>query len=165
MQHRLTRTALGAATTVCLLLLSATAVLGQSPAPGTTGAAATYTGAIETTGNAPTVKVENSGAVQTLTAGPNATIVRGDKNVKLSDLKKGDVVTVTNNPDSTAARIEAIPVKESGGGFQWWWLLPLLLLIPLLMLLTRRKKKDDFVIERNQGATTTTDRARPTGQK
>lgn len=155
MQHRLTRTALGAATTVGLLMLSTVIAFAQSPSPGAAGAAAKYTGTIEKTGSAPTVKVENgNGAEQPLIAGPNATIVRGDKNVKLSDLKKGDVVTVTNNPDSTAARIEAIPVKESGG-FQWWWLLPLLLLIPLAMLLMRRKKKDDFVVERNQAGTTT----------
>lgn len=165
MQHRFPRAALGATTTVCLLLLSVATAFGQSPSPGTVGAPATYTGTIEKTGSAPTVKRENgNGAEQPLIAGPNATIVRGDKTIKLADLKKGDIVTVTNNPDSTAARIEAIPVKDDSGGFKWWWLVPLLLLIPLIWLMTRRKKKDDFVVERNQGDTTPTRERRP-GEK
>ena len=145
MHHRLTRAALGAAATLTLLLAATVAVVAQSPAP----APVTYRGEIEKTGATPTVMV--NGQERPLTAGANATILRGDKAVQLADLKKGDAVTVTTNPDGSAARVEAIP--DDNGGFKWWYLLPLLLLLLIPLFLRRKKKKDDFVLESDRGST------------
>lgn len=145
MHQRLTRPALGAIAGLGLLLLSVAVTAAQTPTP----AGGTLRGEVVRTGAAPTISVD--GQERPLTAAPNASIVRGDKTVTLADLKKGDALTVTTNPDGSAARIEAIPVKEDGW-FRWWYLLPLLLLL-LLPLLFRRKKKDDFVVEPNAGTT------------
>lgn len=158
MQKRFTQAAFAAATTLGLVLLSVAGLSAQTPAP----AAGTYRGAIEETGAAPTVMVD--GEERPLIAAPNATIVRGDQTVQLADLKKGDEVTVTLNPDGSAARVEAIP-DDDGGWFKWWYLLPLLLLLLLIPLLRRGKKKDDFVVEPNQVASTTSRRGSDSGHR
>lgn len=150
MAQRKTRAALGAVLSIGLLVLSLGVVSAQTP----TAAGATLRGEVVRTGTTPTIDVD--GQEVPLTAGPNASIVRGDRTVTLADLKKGDAITVTTNPDGTAARIEAIPVT-SDSWFKWWYLLPLLLL-PLL-LLARRKKKDDFVVEPNRSPVTESGRS------
>jgi len=158
--NRLHRTIIGVGGILGLLLLSVATVSAQSPSPATAPAAtASYQGEIEKTGAAPTVRV--NGQDRPLVVAPGATVLRGNVAVRPDQLKKGDAVTVTTNPDGSASRIEAIPVKEESG-FKWWYLLPLLLLL-LIPLFMRRRKKDDFVVERNRDATTTTTTDRPGG--
>ena len=124
-----------------------------SAAGGGTGAAAaaaggTFTGTVENAG--PPVTVRSAGQDRQVTGGPNLVVTRNSKAASVGDLKQGDKVSVTTNPDGSAQRIDA----TSTGGTPGWvrWLIPLLLLLALAglafwLLGKRRRDRDDFIIE------------------
>ncbi|MDQ6774952.1 MAG: hypothetical protein M3071_01755, partial [Actinomycetota bacterium] len=72
----------------------------------------------------------------------------------VGDLKVGDQVNVTSNPDNTVSKIETTNAATSSSAGFLKWLIPLLialLIIGLILwLLGRRKKKDAFVLERDR---------------
>ncbi len=136
-------------------------------------------GAAPATGNTVTGEATNAGVAgtpltarvdgqdRTFTPVANVAVTRDGKAAALGDIKAGDTVTVTTNPDGTAARIAATSKPGNPLGFLRW-LLPLLLLLALLGLLlfflARRRRRDSFILEPTttataataQGATTTT---------
>ena len=144
------RRAIFACSVMVLLGLSAVAVTAQTPTPApTTGG--TFTGKISQTSP---LTVNSNGQDRQINAAPNVTVVRDGKAAAVSDLKVGDQVNVTANPDNTVSRIETTSVAASSTtGFLKW---PIPLLIALLIIgllayfLSRRKKTDDFVLERDR---------------
>lgn len=111
--------------------------------------------------------VNSNGQDRRINPGGNVAVVRENKAAAVGDLKVGDQVNVTANPDGTASRIETTMVAPAEG--LPGWLIPLilglLLLGALLYFLSRRGKKDNFVLERdaNTPGTGTTPR-NPTGR-
>ena len=109
--------------------------------------------------------VNSNGQDRRITAGGNVTVLRDNKAATVGDLKVGDQVNVTANPDGTASRIEQVNAADTGLP---GWLIPLilglLLLGLLLYFLTRRGKKDNFVLERDANAPTGTTPRTPTGR-
>jgi len=98
--------------------------------------------------------VNSNGQDRVVNPGPNIAVQRDGKAAGLADLKVGDQVKVTTNPDGTASRVET---TGTGGGLPAW-LIPLiiaLLLIGLIAFLLSRRK-DSFVLERNTGSTGST---------
>jgi len=98
--------------------------------------------------------VNSNGQDRVVNPGPNIAVQRDGKAAGLADLKVGDQVNVTTNPDGTASRVET---TGTGGGLPAW-LIPLiiaLLLIGLIAFLLSRRK-DSFVLERNTGSTGST---------
>jgi uncharacterized protein YpuA (DUF1002 family) len=94
-----------------------------------------------------TLLVNDDGRDRTVSVAPNVIVTRNGEPARLADLRRGDNVTVTTNPDGTAQRIDA----ESGGGIgSWWpWLLALLLgllALALLWWLLTRNRRDDFIL-------------------
>jgi len=127
-----------------------------------TGTAAPVTGNSAFTGKISKLTpftVNSNGQDRQVNPAPNVAVVRGGNSATLNDLKVGDQVNVTSNPDNTASKIEA--TGESGGLPAW--LIPLLLALVLLGLLayflSRRGKKDSFVLEQNKPNTPNTPRA------
>lgn len=139
-------------------LMQATAVATSPAAPTAAGAQTggqTLSGKVTRTGDQITINSNNQD--RQFAPAPNLAVVRDGRDVTFRDLREGDQVNVTTDPQGRATRIEA----TSEAGFPWWvLLLPLLLLIPLLLWLLSRRRKDAFIVERNTGGTTTT--ARPT---
>lgn len=152
MGGRLARRLLAPAVLLLLVVASATSVSAQStPTPV---ANSQFSGRVT---NLNPLTVNSNGQDRRVTAGPNAVITRGGGNVAVGDLRVGDVVNVTANPDGTASRIETTEAAQDGLPS---WLIPLLLglllLGALLYFLTRRGKKDNFVLERDRNTTGTT---------
>lgn len=143
------------ASVVVLVLVSASVV--SVSAQGTVTAApanagSTFTGKVSKTSP---FTVNSNGQDRVVNPGPSVAVTRDGKAAQLSDIKAGDQVNVTTNPDGTLARVET---TNTGGGFPAW-LIPLiiaLLLIGLIAALLSRRKKDSFVLERNNGTTTNT---------
>jgi hypothetical protein len=133
---------------VVILGLSAVAVAAQTPTPApTTGG--TFTGKVSKTSP---LTVNSSGQDRQINAAPNMTVVRDGKAATVGDLKVGDQVNVTSNPDNTVSRIETTGTATSGSDI-WKWLIPLLialLVIGLIAYLLSRRKRDDFVLERDR---------------
>lgn len=127
---------------------------GGAGAQGTQGAAAagsTFTGEVRTAGQPLTVRAD--GQDRQVGPGPDLIVTRDGKAASLGDIKKGDEVKVTTNPDGSAQRIDA----TSKGGAGWLkWLLPLLIglaLLGLLLWFLAKRRRDSFVLEpRRTGA-------------
>lgn len=133
-----------------LLGVSAVTVAAQTPTPApTTGG--TFTGKVSKTSP---LTVNSNGQDRQINAAPNMAVVRDGKAATVSDLKVGDQVNVTANPDNTVSRIETTSAATSSSAGFLRWLIPLLILLALIGLiayfLSRRKKKDDFVLERDR---------------
>jgi len=123
-------------------------VAAQTPtAAPTTGG--TFTGKISKTNP---LTVNSNGQDRQINAAPGMTVVRDGKTATVGDLKVGDQVNVTSNPDNSVSRIETTSVAKSGSSV-WKWLIPLiiaLLIIALLAYLLSRRKRDSFVLERDR---------------
>jgi len=102
--------------------------------------------------------VNSNGQDRQVNPAPNVVVVRGGNSATLNDLKVGDQVNVTSNPDNSVSRIEA---TGASGGLPAW-LIPLILALIILGLLayflSRRGKKDSFVLEQNRPNTPNTPR-------
>jgi hypothetical protein len=134
-----------------LLGLAAVGVAAQTPtAVPTTGG--TFTGKVTKTNP---LTVNSNGQDRQINLAPGATIVRDGEAATAGELKVGDQVNVTANPDNTVSRIET--TSTAGGGSSIWkWLIPLLIALVVLGLiayLLSRRKRNDFVLERNQPGT------------
>lgn len=112
--------------------------------------------------------INSNGQDRATVLAPNATVLREGKTVAVGDLREGDQVNVTANPDGSVNRIETTAVASEGLPA---WLIPLilglLLLGLLLYFLSRRGKKDNFVLERDTntpGSTPGTPPRTPTGR-
>lgn len=142
------RRAMFACSVMVLLGLSAVGVAAQTPTPAaTTGGA--FTGKVSKTSP---LTVNSNGQDRQINPAPNMTVVRDGKAATAGDLKVGDQVNVTSNPDNTVSRIETTSVAKSGSSI-WKWLIPLLialLIIGVIAYLLSRRKKDDFVLERDR---------------
>lgn len=142
------RRAIFACSVVLLLGLSMVSVAAQTPtAAPTTGG--TFTGKVSKTSP---LTVNSNGQDRQINAAPNVTVLRDGKAATVGDLKVGDQVNVTSNPDNTVSKIETTSVASSGSSI-WKWLIPLLialLIIGLLAYFLSRRKKDDFVLERDR---------------
>lgn len=110
--------------------------------------------------------VNSNGQDRRVTVGSNATVLREGKTVAAGDLRVGDQVNVTANPDGTASRIETTMIAAADGLPSWLipLILGLLLLGALLYFLSRRGKKDNFVLERDANTPGTTPRTPPAGR-
>jgi len=144
------RRAMLACSVMVLLGVSAVTVAAQTPtAAPTTGG--TFTGKVSKTSP---LTVNSNGQDRQINAAPNVTVVRDGKAATISDLKVGDQVNVTSNPDNTVSRIETTSVAASSTTGFLKWLIPLLIALLILgliaYLLSRRKKTDDFVLERDR---------------
>lgn len=144
------RRAMLACCVMVLLGASAVTVAAQTPtAAPTTGG--TFTGKVSKTSP---LTVNSNGQDRQINAAPNVTVVRDGKTATISDLKVGDQVNVTANPDNTVSRIETTSVAASSNTSFLKWLIPLLIALLILGLiayfLSRRKKTDDFVLERDR---------------
>lgn len=142
------RRAIFACSVMVLLGLSAVGVAAQTPTPAaTTGGA--FTGKVSKTSP---LTVNSNGQDRQINPAPNMTVVRDGKAATAGDLKVGDQVNVTSNPDNTVSRIETTSVAKSGSSI-WKWLIPLLialLIIGVIAYLLSRRKKNDFVLERDR---------------
>jgi len=130
-----------------LLGLSMVSVAAQTPtAAPTTGG--TFTGKITKTSP---LTVNSSGQDRQVNPAANTTIVRDGKAATVGDLKVGDQVNVTSNPDNTVSRIETTSAAGDSGLPKW--LIPLILaliLLGVILYLLSRRKKDAFVLERDR---------------
>jgi len=124
-----------------------------APATGST-----FTGEATAAGVAGTPLVARvDGQDRTFAPAQNVIVTRDGKDAALGDIRAGDTVVVTTNPDGTAARIAATSKPNPLGFLRW--LLPLLLLLALLGLLlfflARRRRRDSFILEPDTAATAT----------
>jgi len=142
------RRALFACSVMVLLGLSAVGVVAQTPTPAaTTGG--TFTGKVSKTSP---LTVNSNGQDRQVNTTASTTVLRDGKAATVGDLKVGDQVNVSSNPDNTVSKIETTSAAKSGSSI-WKWLIPLLialLLIALIAYFLSRRKKDDFVLERNR---------------
>ena len=131
---------------------------GTQGAPAGAAAGTTFTGDVTAAGSPLTVRAD--GQDRQVSAGPNLTVTRDGKAASLGDIKKGDEVRVTTNPDGSAQRIDA----TSKGGAGWLkWLLPLLIglaLLGLLLWFLARRRRDSFVVEPKRAGAVRDDRGR-----
>jgi len=146
----------------------ATRIEASSTAPGVaTPAASTAPAAVPAAGGTVTGEAIAAGAAgvplaarvegqdRTFAPAQNVIVTRDGKDAALGDIKAGDTVVVTTNPDGTAARIAATSKPNPLGFLRW--LLPLLLLLALLGLLlfflARRRRRDSFILEPDAAVT------------
>jgi len=122
--QRIIRTSL-LVSVLALLALAPVAVRAQTPLPRP-ASDATVAGEV-TDVNPLTVKV--NGQQQLLQTSPTLTVVRDGKDVKLGDLKQGDKVAFTTNPDNTVQRID---VTDPAADRSLWLLIGLLVLVALV---------------------------------
>ncbi len=90
------------------------------------------------------------GRDRTFTPARDVVVTRDGREARLGDIRAGDMVAVTTNPDGMAARIAATS-KSVGPLGALRWLLPLLLLLGLLALiplLLARRRRDSFILVR-----------------
>jgi ATP-dependent Zn protease len=134
---------------VVLLGLSVAGVAAQTPTPApTTGG--TFTGKISKTSP---LTVNSNGQDRQVNTTANTTVVRDGKAATVGDLKVGDQVNVSSNPDNTVSKIETTSAAKSSSAGFLKWLIPLLivlLILGLIAYLLSRRKKDDFVLERDR---------------
>lgn len=102
-------------------------VRAQTPLPRP-ASGATVTGEVRDV-NPLTVRV--NGQDQLLQTSPSVVVVREGKDVKLGDLKEGDKVTFTTNPDNTVQRVD---VTEAASDSSLWLLIALLILGVLVLI-------------------------------
>ena len=128
---------------------SAAAGAAAAPASATTpanpaAAPQTLTGEVTRVGQPLTVRAD--GQDRQITTAPAVAVTRDGRSAQIGDIRTGDRVVTTLNPDGTAQRIEA----TSANGLPWW-LLPLLGLLALglgLLWFAAKRKKDSFIVER-----------------
>ena len=143
----------------------ATAPAGNA-APGAAPAAgATFTGEATRAGAAGApLAARIDGQDRSFAPAPGVIVTRDGRDAAVEDIRAGDTVVVTTNPDGTVARIDATSKPNPLGFLRW--LLPLLLLLALLGLLLffagRRRRRDSFILEPNTAAGPTTARAATT---
>jgi hypothetical protein len=151
MHFKAIRSAIALCSVTLFLGLSLVGVTAQTPtAAPTTGG--TFTGKVSKTSP---LTVNSSGQDRQINLAPGATIIRDGKAATAGDLKVGDQVNVTSNPDNTVSRIETTSTA-GGGSSVWKWLLPLLialLVIGLIAWLLSRRRRSDFVLERDRPGT------------
>jgi len=143
---------------------------GAAGAPGATGAAGAAGAAGQARNGAPAggrFDGEVGGAGQTPTVrtgdgerqiqpGPGLVVMRDGRSASLTDIRAGDRVAVTTNPDGTARRVDArsaAALAADDDANRWRWLAPLALLIPLfgaLFFLLGRRRRHDYVVERRE---------------
>lgn len=132
-----------------LLGLSLASVAAQTPTPApTTGGV--FTGKISKTSP---LTVNSNGQDRQVNTTANTTVVRDGKAAAVGDLKVGDQVNVTSNPDNTVSKIETTSIATSSNTGFLKWLIPLLivlLILGLIAYLLSRRKKNDFVLERDR---------------
>jgi len=122
----------------------------SSPAPvaSATANGEAFTGTVERTGEALTVKPigGNQDGERQVTAGEGVTVTRNGRAASFSEIRPEDTVSVTTNPDGTARRIDATSPTE--GANPWTWLAPLLglLLLGLLAWWLISRRRDDFIL-------------------
>jgi len=130
-----------------LLMLSVGSVAAQTPTAAPVTGGGTFSGKITKTNP---LTVNSSGQDRQVNATANTAIVRDGKAATVGDLKVGDQVNVTSNPDNTVSRIETTGAASSGLPS---WLIPLLialLILGAILYLLSRRKKDAFVLERDR---------------
>lgn len=143
------RRAILACSVTVLLGLSVVSVAAQTPTAAPVTGTAPFTGKISKTSP---LTVNSNGQDRQVNTTANTTVLRDGKAVTVGDLKVGDQVNVTSNPDNTVAKVETTSVAKSGSSI-WKWLVPLLIalaVIALIAYLLSRRKKDDFVLERDR---------------
>lgn len=118
-----------------------------------TAAGGTFTGeATQAGANGTPLAARIDGQDRAFTPAQDVIVTRDGRDARLGDIRAGDTVAVTTNPDGTAARIAATSKPGNPLGFLRW-LLPLLLLLGLLALLLfflgRRRRRDSFILERD----------------
>lgn len=145
------RGALVACALVTLAMLAIGSVAAQTPTAAPVTGSAPFTGKITKTSP---LTVNSNGQDRQINAAPNVAVVRDGKAAAVGDLKVGDQVNVTSNPDNTVSKIETTSAATSGSAGFLKWLIPLLIALLILglilWLLGRRKKKDAFVLERDR---------------
>ncbi len=132
-----------------LLVVGGVAVAAQTPTAAPVTGSAPFTGKISKTSP---LTVNSNGQDRQINTTANTTVVRDGKAAAVGDLKVGDQVNVTSNPDNTVAKVETTSVAKSGSSI-WKWLIPLLialLILGLILWLLSRRKKDAFVLERDR---------------
>lgn len=143
---------------------AAQAPAGSGAAAGTpaaAGAGRTFTGEVRQAGQPLTVQAE--GRDQQVAGAPNVVVTRDGRGASLPDIRPGDRVTVTTDPDGAAQRIDATSVADAGADWTRW-LVPLLIVLPLLgllLLLLGRRRRDSFILERNTPLAAVPDRDIP----
>ena len=97
-----------------------------------------FRGEVTRTGEALAVRTDDGERPVAVT--PNVVVTRDGRTAQLSDIRRGDDVRVTTNPDGSVRRVDA---TSDDGGNRWEWLAPLLLLalLPLLFLFGRRRRR------------------------
>ena len=133
-----------------LLVVGGVAVAAQTPTAAPVTGSAPFTGKISKTSP---LTVNSNGQDRQVNTTANTTIVRDGKAAAVGDLKVGDQVNVTSNPDNTVAKVETTSVAKSGSAGFLKWLIPLLialLIIGLILWLLGRRKKVAFVLERDR---------------
>ncbi|MGI8690340.1 MAG: hypothetical protein ACR2M3_17310 [Thermomicrobiales bacterium] len=132
-----------------LLGLSMVGVAAQTPtAAPTTGG--TFTGKISKTSP---LTVSSNGQDRQINATASTTVIRDGKTATVGDLKVGDQVNVTSNPDNTVSKIETTSIAASSNTGFLKWLIPLLIVLIILgiiLWLLSRRRKDAFVLERDR---------------
>lgn len=143
------RRAILACSVMVLLGLSMVSVAAQTPTAAPVTGTAPFTGKISKTSP---LTVNSNGQDRQVNTTASTTVLRDGKAAAVGDLKVGDQVNVSSNPDNTVSKIETTSVAKSGSSI-WKWLIPLLialLVIGLLAYFLSRRKKDDFVLERDR---------------
>jgi len=124
-------------------------VAAQTPtAAPTTGG--TFTGKISKTSP---LTVSSNGQDRQINATASTTVIRDGKTATVGDLKVGDQVNVTSNPDNTVSKIETTSIAASSNTGFLKWLIPLLIVLIILgiiLWLLSRRRKDAFVLERDR---------------
>lgn len=144
------RRAIFACALTTLLAIGGVAVAAQTPTAAPVTGSAPFTGKITKTSP---LTVNSNGQDRQINTTASTTVLRDGKAAAVGDLKVGDQVNVTSNPDNTVSKIETTSAAKSGSSI-WKWLIPLLIALLILglilWLLGRRKKKDAFVLERDR---------------
>jgi len=138
-----------ALTTLLAVSIGSVAAAGETPTPVPVTGGATFTGKVSKTNP---LTVNSNGQDRQVNTTANTTVVRDGKAATVGDLKVGDQVNVSSNPDNTVSRVETTSATQSSAGFLKW-LIPLLialLIIGLLAYFLSRRKKDAFVLERDR---------------
>ncbi len=144
------RRAILACAMTTLLMIGGVAVAAQTPTVAPVTGGATFAGKITKTSP---LTVNSNGQDRQVNATASTTIIRDGKTATLGDLKVGDQVNVTSNPDNTVAKIQTTSLAASSNTGFLKWLIPLLIVLIILgiiLWLLSRRKKDAFVLERDR---------------
>lgn len=133
-----------------LLGLSMVSVAAQTPTAAPVTGGATFAGKITKTSP---LTVNSNGQDRQVNTTASTTVIRDGKAATIGDLKVGDQVNVTSNPDNTVAKIQTTSLAASSNTGFLKWLIPLLIVLIILgiiLYLLSRRKKDAFVLERDR---------------